>query len=83
MGHDVNRGSEYHRIRHIVYHKLSMFELSVLSSIVKSMKTVPRRVKKRLIWFFPFSASYLLMDWAINENERSHRKNPKDFENDV
>ena len=32
--------------------------------------------------FSAFIATYMLIQWADNENERLSRKNPKDFEND-
>lgn len=46
MGHDADRGREA-TIRNIVYSKLSAFELSVTRSIIWSIQTVPRRLKRQ------------------------------------
>nr|XP_018899763.1 PREDICTED: cytochrome b-c1 complex subunit 8 [Bemisia tabaci] len=71
-------------IRHIVYHQISPYEQKAFKGFFsEGFPNAIRRIRLRMFKILmPFTGALVLVDWAKKENEKIHRKNPADYEND-
>ena len=71
-------------IRNIIYIRISPYEQKAFPDFFANAW---RGFSNDFVAHFPYafttlSATYLIIKWAKEENERFSRKNPKDYEND-
>ncbi|KZC04318.1 PREDICTED: cytochrome b-c1 complex subunit 8 [Dufourea novaeangliae] len=72
------------KISGITYFRLSPYEQkSFAGAISDGAPNLLRRINESILYVVPwFIGTYILMDWATEENHKLHRKNPADYAND-
>ncbi|XP_007520001.1 cytochrome b-c1 complex subunit 8 [Erinaceus europaeus] len=73
------------RMRHVITYSLSPFEQRAFPHYFsKGIPNVLRRMRASALRVVPpFVAAYLIYTWGTQEFEKSRRKNPADYENDM
>ncbi|KOX73731.1 Cytochrome b-c1 complex subunit 8 [Melipona quadrifasciata] len=75
---------ELERVTGVTFFRLSPYEQSPFAGIGEGLGRFIRRCRSYVLRIGPFFLStYLIMEWATEENYKLHRKNPKDYENDT
>ncbi|CAL7936609.1 unnamed protein product [Xylocopa violacea] len=68
----------------VTFFRLSPYEQKALAGMWEGGGRMAGRWRRFFLRFGPiFLGNYILMDWATEANHKMHRKNPKDYENDV
>ncbi|XP_076235748.1 ubiquinol-cytochrome c reductase ubiquinone-binding protein isoform X3 [Calliopsis andreniformis] len=69
----------------ITYFRISPHEQKAFGGMIKhGVPNLVRRFNGSVLRVAPwFLGSYMIMEWAEEEFKESHRKNPKDYENDT
>ncbi|XP_076761325.1 ubiquinol-cytochrome c reductase ubiquinone-binding protein [Xylocopa sonorina] len=68
----------------VTFFRLSPYEQKAFAGVWAGGGRMMKRWRTFFLRFgFMFGGTYMLMVWANEENRKMHRKNPKDFENDV
>jgi ubiquinol-cytochrome c reductase subunit 8 len=72
------------KAKNIITYSLSPFEQRAFAGFIsKSGPNVVRRFTGSIGYILPaFISTFLVINWAKNENHRLSRKDPKEFEND-
>ncbi|XP_011874764.1 PREDICTED: cytochrome b-c1 complex subunit 8-like [Vollenhovia emeryi] len=73
------------KINGIVYFRLSPYEQKAFGGMIsEGIPNTIRRIHSSIFRVAPFFMfSYLLVNWANEQNNIISRKNPKDYENDT
>ncbi|XP_011687256.1 PREDICTED: cytochrome b-c1 complex subunit 8-like [Wasmannia auropunctata] len=73
------------KINGVVFFRLSPYEQKAFKGIIsEGVPNTIRRIQGSIFRVTPFFIfSYLLVNWAKEENHALSRKNPKDYENDT
>ncbi|XP_006615261.1 cytochrome b-c1 complex subunit 8 [Apis laboriosa] len=68
----------------ITFFRLSPHEQRAFAGVGEATGRMIKRLRSNILVAGPFFLlSYVIMEWATEENHKMHRKNPKDYENDV
>ncbi|KAF3419969.1 hypothetical protein E2986_14094 [Frieseomelitta varia] len=72
------------RITGVTFFRLSPYEQSPFAGTGEALGRFIRKCRSYILHIAPFFlVSYVIMEWADEENKKLHRKNPKDYENDT